>query len=78
MLSEAHVWHQRLGHRNMADVRRLGELGSGIFKDLTIEGRCDICEVGKRASQSFPSSAARLASRPFEIAHVDLGWVEVP
>lgn len=76
--STADLWHQRLGHRNMADVRRLGEQDVGIPTGLTIEGRCDICEVGKHSSQSFPSSAVRSATQPFEILHADLGTVEVP
>lgn len=76
--SPATLWHQRLGHRNIADVRRLGELDIGIPMGLTLECKCDTCEMGKHTSQSFPSSATRLASRPFEIIHVDLGTVEVP
>lgn len=74
----AHLWHPSLGYRNMADVRKLGELDVGVPKGLAMDGKCDTCEMGKHAHTSLPSKVARAPTRPFEVIHVDLGSVETP
>ena len=70
--TEANLWHRRLGHRNYADIKRLGELGVGVPKGLSGEGKCDMCEMGKHTHHSFPRSAERRAKEPFEVVHTDL------
>eukprot|EP00952_Eustigmatos_sp_NYUAD-ZCMA_P011360 46183-Eustigmatos_ZCMA.PRE.1 len=36
--TEATLWHSRLGHRNYADIRRLGDLDLGVPKGVSDAG----------------------------------------
>jgi len=81
---EERLWHMRLGHRNMRDVKQLAGMEVGIpasFKGNK-EGRsCDICEVGKHTHASFPAKGkdGKLASEPMELVHVDVfGPIDTP
>lgn len=81
---EEQLWHMRLGHRNMVDVKQLAGMDVGIpasFKGNK-EGRsCDICEVGKHTHASFPAKGkdGKRASEPMELVHVDVfGPIDTP
>lgn len=74
---EEQLWHARLGHRNMMDIKKLAGMDVGLptsFKGVK-EGSCDTCEVGKHTHTSFPSKGkeeGRRASFPMEIVHMDV------
>jgi hypothetical protein len=73
---EEQLWHMRLGHRNMVDIKKLANMDVGLpgnFKGVK-EGSCDICEVSKHTHTSFPSRGkeGRRASWPMEIVHMDV------
>lgn len=72
---EEQLWHMRLGHRNMADIRKLASMDVGLpenFKGIK-EGRsCDTCEVSKHTHTSFPRKEGRRASKPMEVVHMDV------
>ena len=53
----AELWHDRLGHRNAEDMRRLGELDVGVPRGLHLDGKCEVCEVSKHTHASFNRSA---------------------
>ena len=47
-VSNAHLWHRRLGHLNRRSLKLMQRHdGNGITFDDTIED-CDVCAVGKR------------------------------
>ena len=69
---DAELWHRRLGHRNAADLRRLGELGVGVPANLRMGGVCDTCEVSKHTQRSFPKVAKHRATKPLQLVHTDL------
>lgn len=76
MSDQEQLWHMRLGHRNMRDVKRLAGMDVGIpasFKGNK-EGSCDICEVGKHTHASFPAKGkdGKQTSEPMELVHVDV------
>ena len=78
------LWHKRLGHRNMANVRELSKMDVGLPANLSggMDGPCDVCEVGKHTYASFPSAGEDKeprGSRPMEVVHADLiGPIDTP
>ena len=68
----AKLWHGRLGHRNYADLRKLGELDVGVPKGLSGDGKCDVCEITKHSHTSFKRDANRSVKAPFELVHTDV------
>jgi transposase InsO family protein len=66
------LWHLRLGHRNMADIKRLGELDVGVPKGLGGADKCGTCEVSKHKLSSFPRKAAHRATQPRELVYMDV------
>jgi hypothetical protein len=72
LTSTAVMWHQRLGHRNEDDMRRLGNMGVGIPKGLNCGGKCDVCEVSKHIRASFPASKKPRSSKPWELVYTDV------
>ena len=67
----AKLWHARLGHRNYRDIQCAGRLGVGMPEELTEEGACEACELGKHKRQSFPA-VERRAKKPLEVLHADV------
>jgi hypothetical protein len=70
-------WHRRTGHRNPADIRRMGKMGVGIPEGLSPSGKCDTCEVAKHTHASFPGTAERTKG-VLDLVHSDLLQAEVP
>jgi transposase InsO family protein len=73
------LWHCRLAHHNLVDVKALIErnLVTGMRLDIKTAPDliCEPCLAGKMRAKPFPSSSWR-ASRPLELVHSDLH--EVP
>jgi len=72
----AETWHQRLGHRNMDDMRKLGKLDIGVPSSLTLRGKCDVCETGKHKHASFSLPAQNRSTEVLALVHSDLTTVE--
>lgn len=71
---EALLWHRRLGHRNMENIRQLVKLRVGVPANVIGGniGVCDPCEVAKHTHASFPSSGKRRTTNPMELVHMDV------
>jgi len=68
------IWHNRLGHLNLHDLREAIEKGaiSGIKQaDLKGEMNCEICIQGKIARPPFPRESKR-ATKLLDIIHTDV------
>jgi hypothetical protein len=77
-LVAADLWHRRLGHRNMADIKRLGALDVGVPAGLGADGACDICQAGKHSHASFSTPVVERAAERLGLVHTDLcGPMEV-
>ncbi|KFD69490.1 hypothetical protein M514_18362 [Trichuris suis] len=69
-----HTWHRRLGHRDLAAVRKLSDeqLADGIhLAKCDGEVDCEVCIKGKLAQPPFPMSDSR-AMKPTELVHSDV------
>jgi len=75
------LWHQRLAHHNITDVKALIErkLVTGMQLDVKMapDPLCEPCLAGKMHANPFPSSSWR-ASRPLELVHSDVHAVPYP
>lgn len=71
---EAWRWHARLGHINMAALRRMAreELVRGLPSIGDVGRLCDACQAGKQRRTPFPSEAQFRAKRALELVHGDL------
>lgn len=63
------VWHERLGHQNLAHVRKFLKNNSIDFKDENFD--CDGCAFGKQHRLSFDLRPER-ATKCGEIVHADV------
>jgi hypothetical protein len=70
--------HERLGHLNVADVRRLADSCEITLVDDNEEFFCEACALGKSTRTSVPSTAADRSQRAEEIIHSDIIPFEVP
>lgn len=77
-VEEAELWHRRVGHRNYADVRALGDRDVGIPRGLSHDDKCEVCEVAKHKHASFTNAADHQAKEALELVHTDvMGPMEV-
>ena len=69
------LWHRRLGHVNMRNLKRLlnGDHIVGLT-DVTFEKDrvCSSCIAGKQLGKRHPSKSIITTSRPLELLHLDL------
>ena len=72
---EAWLWHRRLGHVNMRNLKRLlkdghivGLTGVSFEKDRV----CCACVAGKQIGKKHPAKSIITTSRPLELLHLDL------
>ena len=71
---EIEDWHQKLGHLNYSDLKKVPELCNGVPQSLTkfkSDQICESCEIGKKTRKPFNSVRYR-ARRPMEIIHTDI------
>jgi transposase InsO family protein len=75
------LWHRRLAHHNLTDVKALIErkLVTGMQLDVKTapDPLCEPCLAGKMHANPFPSSSSH-ASRPLELVHSDVHAVPYP
>jgi transposase InsO family protein len=57
-----HGWHKRLAHRNLADIKRIKNIGLNI-KPCNCSDLCESCIQGKMSRNSFPQHAERKTER---------------
>ncbi|KAL3632203.1 hypothetical protein CASFOL_025187 [Castilleja foliolosa] len=74
-LSDAELWHQKLGHINYKTLQNLGkkEAVRGLPKSNTkIVPVCETCQKGKQTRASHPNIQSLQTSYCFELLHMDL------
>jgi hypothetical protein len=65
----AMLWHERLGHLNMASLKELDAMVDGMnLKEVPLHHICEGCIKGKHQRTSFPKDEATRASQLLEIA----------
>ncbi len=63
----AMLWHERLGHLNMASFKELDAMVDGMnLKEVSLHHICQGCIKGKHQKTSFPNSQL------LEIIHIDV------
>jgi hypothetical protein len=69
----AMLWHERLGHLNMASLKELDAMVDGMnLKEMPLHHICEGCVKGKHQRTSFPKDGATRASELLEIVHTDV------
>ena len=72
------LWHQRFGHLNMNEIKRLSRnddivVGMKVDKGVHFYDKgCEPCALGKMHRLPFPKQSENRASRTLEIVHTDL------
>ena len=69
------LWHQRLGHMNFKDLKKLEK--HGIVRGLPNLGKklevvCEPCQLGKQTKMPHKKSTYIATKRPLELVHMDL------
>jgi hypothetical protein len=65
-----HEWHQKLGHRNLNDIRYMRKQGLRI-RNCTCSDVCEPCIKGKMARKKFPRSRRKL-KQPLDLVVSDV------
>jgi len=67
-------WHAKIGHINMAALRRMAreEMVCGLPAIEQVDQICEACIVGKQKRLPFPDQALWRAERALELVHGDL------
>jgi transposase InsO family protein len=69
------LWHRRLAHVGMSTLKKIlkKDMVRGL-KDVVFEKDklCSACQAGKQVSNTHPTKAFMLTSRPLELLHMDL------
>ena len=68
-ITNANLWHFRLGHLSGKRLNVLHSTFSFISKH--IEENCDVCHLAKQKKLSYSPSINR-ASKPFDLVHMDI------
>jgi len=69
----AMLWHERLGHLNMASLMELDAMVDGMnLKEMLLHNICEGCVKGKHQRTSFPKDGATRATQLLEIVHTDV------
>jgi len=73
-VSDAIMWHSRLGHINFETMRSMVQRGLVIgVPPVNLEKNvCGSCLLGKQARQSFPQATTYRAEKLLELIHADL------
>ncbi|XP_078437272.1 uncharacterized protein LOC144707891 [Wolffia australiana] len=79
-VDEAWRWHARLGHVNMAALKKMSkeELVRGLPEVGQVDKLCEACLVGKQKRSPFPVQGEYRARRILELVHGDLCGPLVP
>ncbi len=69
----AMLWHERLGHLNMASLKELDAMVDGMnLKEVPLHHICEACVKGKHQRTSFPKEGATRVSQLLEIVHTNV------
>jgi hypothetical protein len=64
------LWHQRLGHLNMANFKKLEKMVNGMnLKEVPLHHMCEACIEGKHQRIFFPKDETIRASKLLELVH---------
>ncbi len=64
------LWHQRLGHLNMASLTKLEKMLDGMnLKEVPLHHVCEACIEGKQQKTYFPKDKMTRASELLELVH---------
>jgi hypothetical protein len=80
----ATLWHRRLGHRHLTDVRMMKDTNvvTGVRlleKDLKIPGVCDSCILAKMHRSPIPRVSKRVEPKvKLQEVTIDIGVMNVP
>jgi hypothetical protein len=67
------LWHERLGHLNMARLKELDAMVDGMnLKEVPLHHVCEACIESKHQKTSFPKDEATRASKLLELVHSDV------
>lgn len=70
--ADIYTWHQRMGHMNFKDLKKISNCASGVKISLDKEdGICISCIEGKQTRQPFPTEGSR-ATELLERIHSDV------
>lgn len=70
------IWHNRMGHLNMQDMRKL--IAKEMVTGLDLKSKndvlkiCEPCVFGKQTRKSFPTRNEHRSNRPLELIHTDV------
>lgn len=68
-----HLWHRRLGHRNITDIKKLEQLGAGIcIEKCNDNDFCDTCAKSKLTRTPFPKASLDRSKEILNIIHSDV------
>jgi transposase InsO family protein len=71
--SRMSLLHQRCGHLNASDMKRLPQMTSGAIISKTMRmDDCDACLMSKAHQLPYPSQAQTRAEHPIELIHTDV------
>ena len=71
-LDALRLWHQRLGHLSIGQIRALKDLAIGVDFSETKLDFCRGCAEGKMCRIPFPKASSRRASEVLALIHSDL------
>lgn len=76
--SDSYLWHQRMSHLNLSDLRKLPNCVEGVNINKNKSNMvCEYCQEGKQSRLPFPKEGSR-AKKPLELVHSDVcGPLEV-
>ncbi|KAM0975401.1 hypothetical protein ACFX2C_018436 [Malus domestica] len=68
------IWHRRLGHLHLGDLKQLRDknMVHGLPQLEIHSGVCEGCQYGKQHRDEFSNNQALRANDPLEVVHVDL------
>jgi hypothetical protein len=74
-LSKGWLWHRRLAHIGMNQLKKLmkHDLVIGLNNDIIFEKNklCSACQAGKQVGNTHPTKSVMSTSRPLELLHID-------
>jgi hypothetical protein len=69
----AMLWHERLGHLNMASLKELDAMVDGVnLKEMSLHRICEGCIKSKHEITSLPKDEITRASQLLEIIHTNV------
>jgi len=75
-LASLQLWHERLGHVNVAGVKRMirnKDIDGLKCSSMAVKDVCEPCVYGKAAMTPMPSAGGSRVSKRLQLVHSDLG-----